>query len=59
MAVIDQFIEILKKKGTGKTMSKHMNSDDITFIFFSSPIVGYSNGHEIHVTNRMDNARRQ
>ena len=29
---LDQFKQILKKKGTGKTMSKHMNESDIRFV---------------------------
>ena len=31
-SLIDQFKSILKKKGTGKTMSKHMDESDINFV---------------------------
>ena len=30
--VLNQFKQILKKKGTGKTMSKHMDENDIRFV---------------------------
>ena len=28
----DRFRQVLKHKGTGKTMSKHMNNDDLMFV---------------------------
>ena len=31
-SLIDEFKSILKKKGTGKTMSKHMDESDISFV---------------------------
>ncbi|RAP23571.1 hypothetical protein DID73_02155 [Candidatus Marinamargulisbacteria bacterium SCGC AG-343-K17] len=39
MSNIEQFKKILKGKGTGKTMSKHMALDDISFVLshFNSP----------------------